>query len=517
MSKIISKKSGVGGWVNRRKIKIVNFRSLVMDDFLEIKPITLLFGKNGSGKSSFIKAIKFLGDNLFPLNQGPTNFNLDNDIDLGNYQQIVTNNITSKNITIEFEEYWEAYTKYTDTEESRIINYRVKTNINKSEVKSVHISDLHNNLEFEILPNTKNIYDESEVNKIERGQFLNTNVDESISNRLSNIDNIGYCGYPNKTIDVGRRFETNDPQLKNFIKYLDILPFISDPKDLKFSYFNQLLDSLNFDSAKRDDLDLFVKHFINEIPILTKKFFKHFYITPIRVKPKSKYRLVGNNFNSNDYYGILNQIDKSLSSFNKFYPGNDAESNIIEFINRNLKFFDLGTEISIKKENGSGSVFIKDKLGFEYNLSEASSGLIQIFPIIISSFNALYEYSDYVTLFDNSYTTDVVIIEQPELHLHPALQTRLMEFFYQSAGGTYLIETHSEHMVRKLQILIAQKKLSRENVAIYYFDKNSDTGITSIKEMKLDEKGRFVDEWPPGFFDTDTELALEFFREISKN
>ncbi|MBK6915235.1 MAG: DUF3696 domain-containing protein [Ignavibacteriales bacterium] len=75
--------------------------------------------------------------------------------------------------------------------------------------------------------------------------------------------------------------------------------------------------------------------------------------------------------------------------------------------------------------------------------------------------------------------------------------------------GTYIIETHSEHIIRKIQVLIAQGKLSKEKVAVYYFDKDEKTGITSIKEMEMEDNGFFKEPWPDGFFDDSYNLARE--------
>jgi predicted ATPase len=107
-------------------------------------------------------------------------------------------------------------------------------------------------------------------------------------------------------------------------------------------------------------------------------------------------------------------------------------------------------------------------------------------------------------------------IEQPELHLHPKMQSRLARVFrnglYRNLTdetnnesemrneNTFLIETHSEHLVRGLQLLIAKKRLNQNDVAVYYVEKNP-LGSSSIKKMPIDESGFFTEPWPEGFFD----------------
>ena len=508
MSEPIAASGGYGGWENHRKIRIKNFRSIVMDDYLDIKKITLLFGKNGSGKSSFIKAIKFLGSNLFPVTTGQTIFNLHDSIDLGDFSEIVIKNDKQKNIEIDFEEYWEEYEVFDNKKKSQIIKYNLKTKFeDNKEGKNfnvIKVEDLDNNYFVEIHPHEKNNFDESFINKFIHRE-ASTEERSNFTKRIKKRE-WGVAGYPNKSIHIKRIMGETKSDFSKYFTYLDVLPFLSDRNDLKFSYYNQLAEYLNYTKEEIKILDYFVTHFEDEIPSLAKKFFNHWYVTPIREKPKFKYKLIGDKFDGNEYYGILNQVDRRNERYNKFYPGNDVEGDILNFINANLQSLGLAKEFIIKKDKGFGSAYIKDIYDVECNLAEASSGLIQIIPIIVNSFNALYEYADFVTLRDSDYATDVVIIEQPELHLHPSLQSKVVDFIREGMG-TFIIETHSEHIVRKIQVLIAQGKLDKNNVAIYYFDKDDKTGITSIKEMEIDDNGNFKQEWPGGFFDEASDLS----------
>ena len=512
MNKPIAEYAGYTGWENHRKIRIKNFRSLVMDDYIDIKKITLLFGKNGTGKSSFIKAIKFLGDNLFPVTTGQTIYSLNNNIDLGDFREIVFKNDIKKKIEIDFEEYWEKYEVSADNKKkSQIINYKIKTKFDyDTEEKNfnfIKVEDLNNNFFVYIYPHQKNNFDESFIHK-----FMNKEAStEERSNFTKRIKERewGIAGYPNKSIQVKRTMSETKTDFSKYFTYLDVLPFFSDRNDLRFSYYNQLAEYLNYTQEEIDTLNYFVNHFIDEIPSLAKKFFNHWYVTPLRERPKNKYKLIGNKFDPKEYYEILYQIDSQINRYNKYYPGNDLDNDLPNFINKHLREFGLGNEIILKKDKGLGSILIKDQQNVEHNLSESSSGLIQILPIIVASYNGLYEYKDYGRFFEDDDSTDVIIIEQPELHLHPALQTKIMDFI-SNGMGTYIIETHSEHIVRKLQVLIAHGKLNKNRVAIYYFDKDDKTGITTIKEMELEDNGFFKEPWPDGFFDDSYNLAREF-------
>lgn len=509
---IVSGAPIVGGWENRRRIKINNFRSIKMDDFIDIKKITLLFGKNGAGKSSFIKAIKFLGQNLFPVKADQTIYNLDHNIDLGDFEQIVIRNNLKKKIEIDFEEFWESHSQLESKIESKIINYKVSTTIqenkNGKNFKSIIIEDLKSNLKFNIYPAEKNNYKDEEIRKVINNQIFNSLDTEKDDEFLIGESKVGYSGYPNNAIGVQRAFAATNPKFKKFINYLDVLPFVSNPDELRFSYYNHLLDYIGFDYEKKRAMNSLILQFVRDIPTLTKKFFNHWYVTPVRERPLSKYRLTGDKFDSKDYYGILHQLDLVNQKYNEYYPGNEGLPNSKDFLNKSLVDLGIGKEFIIRKSGGFGSAFIKDTNGIEHNLAESSSGLIQIIPIIVASFNALYEYADYITLFAKDDSTDVIIVEQPELHLHPSLQTKLIDFIT-NGMGTYIIETHSEHIVRKLQVLIAKGKINKSKVAVYYFDKDEKSGITSIKEMELEDNGFFKEPWPDGFFDDSYNLAKE--------
>jgi predicted ATPase len=99
---------------------------------------------------------------------------------------------------------------------------------------------------------------------------------------------------------------------------------------------------------------------------------------------------------------------------------------------------------------------------------------------------------------------DLLIIENPESHLHPQGQARLGKLFAQAAenGVQLFIETHSDHVLNGVRVATKQKIISPENVGLFFFvrDFESDEHKTEIIQPFIDENGR-IDEWPSGFFD----------------
>jgi AAA ATPase domain/Protein of unknown function (DUF3696) len=105
----------------------------------------------------------------------------------------------------------------------------------------------------------------------------------------------------------------------------------------------------------------------------------------------------------------------------------------------------------------------------------------------------------------------LIAIEQPEIHLHPAMQAELGDVFIESAlrqnGNQFIIETHSEHLIlrilRRIRETTAGKdtpvRITPEDVAVLYVKPGVDG--SEIVELKVDEHGRFKDNWPSGFFE----------------
>lgn len=106
-------------------------------------------------------------------------------------------------------------------------------------------------------------------------------------------------------------------------------------------------------------------------------------------------------------------------------------------------------------------------------------------------------------------------MEQPELHLHPAVQSNLADFFVHTTNSRsedpagpvqFLLESHSEHFLRRLQRRIADETIPAKNVAVY-FCSSDESGSSRIERLQLDDYGNILN-WPPNFFgDQMTDVA----------
>ena len=145
-------------------------------------------------------------------------------------------------------------------------------------------------------------------------------------------------------------------------------------------------------------------------------------------------------------------------------------------------------------------------------------GISQVLPIIceLALISRAGKRKNY------SAVNDILLVEQPELHLHPAAQANLAELFAMcvtsNENARIVIETHSEHLISKLQVMIADKdcKLTNDMVQILYVDQNEEKDAF-IEEMVIKENGKFAKEWPTGFFDQGYNLAYELLKKSASH
>lgn len=151
----------------------------------------------------------------------------------------------------------------------------------------------------------------------------------------------------------------------------------------------------------------------------------------------------------------------------------------------------------------------KGKLGHElkvaisgksmHELTHVGVGVSQVLPILVLSLLA----------GDDS----ILIFEQPELHLHPRVQTRLADFFVSmtNLNKQCVIETHSEYFINRLRynVAISEGKEISDKIIMYFVEKNN--GLSSYRPVRINKYG-VIDEWPDGFFDEAEDLSSSILR-----
>ncbi len=153
----------------------------------------------------------------------------------------------------------------------------------------------------------------------------------------------------------------------------------------------------------------------------------------------------------------------------------------------------LGHELKVSVAKG----------GKAQDLTHVGVGVSQVLPILVMS------------LLADEDTT--LIFEQPELHLHPKVQTRLGDFFLSMTflGKQCIVETHSEYLINRLRFRAASAPAERSLVdlmKIYFLEKKE--GASAFKEVNINEYGAILD-WPEGFFDQSQQEAEEILKAAS--
>jgi hypothetical protein len=119
-------------------------------------------------------------------------------------------------------------------------------------------------------------------------------------------------------------------------------------------------------------------------------------------------------------------------------------------------------------------------------ITDVGFGISQVLPVLVQVFYAV--------------PGTPVILEQPEIHLHPAAQSALGDVLLgavKNNGTQLIVETHSEHLLHRIQRRIAEEQISKDDVALYFID--AADGRSEIHELKVDEYGNIAN-WPRDFF-----------------
>lgn len=170
-----------------------------------------------------------------------------------------------------------------------------------------------------------------------------------------------------------------------------------------------------------------------------------------------------------------------------------------------LKEMNLADGLSIRTLGNSAryELLIENDGQFS-NIKDVGVGVSQVIPVIVA---ALFAKPGHI-----------VIVEEPESHLHPLAQTKLAELFAhvsKERNVQFIIETHSEHLFRRMQTLIAKQYVTTNDAAMYFVEREGK--VARMRPLELDDFGR-VKNWPEGFFgdalgETREQARLAFERQ----
>ncbi|NLX67278.1 MAG: AAA family ATPase, partial [Bacteroidales bacterium] len=213
---------------------------------------------------------------------------------------------------------------------------------------------------------------------------------------------------------------------------------------------------------------------------------------------------------------FVNSIRATSQRFYSF-ASHDSEfhSFIVEFLRRTyseeeknfitkwLKEFEIAENVKMKLFEGAGSQVILNKDGENINLVDLGYGVTQFLPIVLK------------IAYCKNIGKQIIAIEEPETNLHPKFQSKLADMFadaHKSLGIRFIIETHSEYLIRKLQYLTAKGVLKTDKTVIHYIghlDKNKRTeDEEQVRTIYIKPNGQLTKPFGGGFYDEADNLAL---------
>ena len=253
---------------------------------------------------------------------------------------------------------------------------------------------------------------------------------------------------------------------------------------------------------------------------------------------------------NNSYFRIDETYTTDYASkiINNFYKHNLHN---IEWVERMMRILGIGESFSIKQVNSDFLyVTITKQGGKEFPLADMGKGTIQLFLKILQlstlcpkpitsidwidndpewdestvkreafSKNFMHGLERYKMILDKKIDENlfkkVVVIEEPEENLHPALQSKLADLFMEVSklGVNVLVETHSEYLIRRSQVLVAEAKYKDEQelaqkcpFKVYYLP---ETGTGKPYEMEYHIDGTFNEQFGKGFYDEASSLSFQ--------
>jgi predicted ATPase len=505
--------------------------------FIDIRPITVLVGKNSSGKSSFLRTLPLLRQSVEAKTSGPILW-YGSYVDFGAFSEAKKHNSSSDMIFFDLK----IQLKYDDLISKRASEFvvftrnfirergfdvEVKIGVSNYKNKTVakiidyEINNIRYSLVFEdddqchLLINGK---EEPGLNNIgflpsagimpTLGGFIPSEREidgKRIRFKVFDSDYIEdyFIDLLTKKIKKFFHKKTSDTKIKEGLRSLwpGSKSDVSD--DLKKIFFNHktFLSYLNYEEIK-DEIANFsheylmhksISKIVANIGLELDRIFKGVrYIAPIRSTADRYYRHQDLRVDEIDHTGSnLAMLLRSLAR--------KEQETFAKWTMENLGFAvrveESGLHYSLKIQT--------EKAPREYNINDMGFGFSQILPIVVSIWKETFRRPRSGMERRKKL---IFAIEQPELHLHPEYQARLARVLAKTVSYVnqnseclkVVFETHSKTMIDALGDCIEEKIIPSSCVNVVIFDKNEENE-TNVRFSKFNSEG-FLEDWPIGFF-----------------
>ena len=495
------------------KIRIKNLKSIVDSGEISIKPITVFVGQNSSGKSSLIRCFplfkqsaesKILGTVLWSGKY----------VDYGSFDESVNhevNSTTPKEISFSFSFRISPHRRSYLPDDSSV---KLTINVAGDEYSKSSYTDIF----YEIFGNSISMRTNTDLKILifringvdftkQAAEFYRAYKIYTIipvlfrSGRTTLLYDQHYAALA-KEVAQHVHHRTSDSRIRRIAQSLrfsddESIKRMLSSKALVGDFAASKMSALSTDDQKFKDIknQIIFQNIEKIMDEVADNFRAHFistrYITPLRAAADRYYRIQNTSIEELDPNG------NNLAMF--LHAKKESE---IEEINLWLKD-QIGFTIEIVGSHGHASIFIIDNNSKNRtNIADTGFGISQILPVLIQVWQQSKSGNIRVTQIK---TPTSIIIEQPELHLHPKMQSRVGEVFCRAINVArskdidlrIIIETHSKEIIEAIGRSIENRIIDKDDAAIYILEKNSNSNVT---KSSFDDGG-FLVQWPYGFFD----------------
>jgi hypothetical protein len=522
---------------------IKNLRRLEDVPTFDIKPITILVGRNSSGKSSYLRALPLLRQSVTTRTSSPILW-FGNWVDFGDFDRAVLDNKTELQVTFSFSLDHlsiQEHVFYDSLDDSGFVSFGTHEFCNVqlsiaivkhkqgTRIRSIKLNEANNLVEYEVELSENSAVERILVNGSDQIKYLDDW--RLIASSATIFPSVRLVSQTKKDADLSLRVGEPNPIQKRLMAlvepYLDqrikadslrqltrqllSLDTVSQSSVLQLSTKgnNQSWKKLLNDIGTLDRHNLFpeirnllllnlFRKILNAMSSeLQEKIRSVLYIGPARAKSDRYYR----------YQDLsVSEIDPDGQNFPMFLNSLSA-SQMLNFSAWIKELYGYGVHV----ERQSGHIEINLLYGEKtVNVVDTGYGISQILPVLGQVWWANNRAPTRRTAGPTTKSV-ILAIEQPELHLHPAHQALLADAFVnatsmskgaQGKEGTisFIIETHSEAMINRLGALVSEKKISSDDLQILLFEENlNDLSKTTVRPVTFDSDGVLVN-WPYDFF-----------------
>ena len=498
-----------------KTIRTTNLRSIVDSGNIGINKINILLGANSSGKSTFVRMFPMFTESSKHELRGPLLW-ADEDYDYGSFKKALYNKANEEHHTISFSFCWDLkYDKkrkdffpYLKDSNEITLTITIGEETNADKKTSVIIKELMvfaKQLDLKLI--TGNTSSKSSISCYLNGEKVDigeANWEYEVKGVLPNIR----IRVPNhdsefqKLLQLQQRYnEYNHGKNIDFLNLISVSEFSlsaikQEIQDKLTGYLGTQKTNKNIETLTQLIFPSLLMSLLSYCDQYITYYFRHcFYITPLRYSTK-RY--------TTDNEFAVNQVDPSGKNLVNFIASLNKEE--LDKLNKFLEAT-IQTNISIEGQMHT-ELQVKMKDSLTYNIVDVGYGYTQLLPIAVQLWDVARTQSE---------TENTIIIEQPEVHLHPKLQSNLAHLFVYTLEYAkknkidirFIIETHSGYLVNRLGKYVylnsikenvepQMHKLSPDDITIYLF--NKEEGVTQIGSTKFDEDGAIIN-WPIGFLD----------------